>query len=396
MADRICIKDISLLAGENLKYIEEGWLLIEKERILSYGSGSAPRETGLTLSLPGILCMPAFVDAHTHIGDTLAKEAGVGRPTIEAVSPPDGLKYRLLRSRGEEEISAAIRHGALEMLANGIGLIGDFREEGSAGAALLRKALVGLPLTAATFGEPDWRELAVRPYEELIPDIITLSSGLGIGDVADFSSETLEYAAELLSAEEKILAVHAAETPEAQKLCLEQWGMTEIARAARLNTRLLLVHVTNPVSNDISLITTAGIPLVLCLRTNGILADGIPPLAELLDAGVPIGLGTDNMMFTSPDMFREMDMLSRTVRGYTRNPAAVTARRVIHAATSGGAQALRLDTEFGSIVPGNYANVIGLNTRSMNLRYITDIYSAVVHRAGVQDIALRIYKGERR
>src|SRR6056297_2505613 len=48
------------------------------------------------------IVIPAFVNAHTHIGDSIAKEAGGGLSLDELVAPPDGLKHRLLRNTDRE------------------------------------------------------------------------------------------------------------------------------------------------------------------------------------------------------------------------------------------------------------------------------------------------------
>ena len=42
------------------------------------------------------ILLPAFVNAHTHLGDSVAKEAAVGLSLDEAVAPPDSLKHRRL------------------------------------------------------------------------------------------------------------------------------------------------------------------------------------------------------------------------------------------------------------------------------------------------------------
>ena len=47
--------------------------------------------------------LPAFVNAHTHVGDSIAKEAGEGLSLEELVAPPDGLKHRLLRDTSRDE-----------------------------------------------------------------------------------------------------------------------------------------------------------------------------------------------------------------------------------------------------------------------------------------------------
>ncbi len=394
MRNRTILKDVSLLAGENLAYIDDGWIVIEKGIIVDYGTGRM--EEGI--ALPGALLIPAFIDAHTHIGDTAAKEAGVGMPTIKAVSPPNGMKYRIIRAMSEDEHIESIRHGAAEYLNNGIAAFGDFREEGLFGIEKVEQALEGLPLQAVLFGEPAWDSISgdgghEDGYERDVEKIIEKADGIGIGDVADFSEERLAFLAELLRGKGKVLAVHAGETRAAQMRCRELWDKGEIERVLPLNTKVLLVHVTNPSPEEIELIGKKRAPVVLCPRTNAILSDGIPPIGDFIKRNIPFAIGTDNMMFTAPDIFREMDFLSRIGRAEAESPDLIVSKEVLKAATIHGAAALGLQDLLGSVDKGKKASFLLLDLETINLRYIKDPYSAIVHRASREDIAQRWYDG---
>jgi cytosine/adenosine deaminase-related metal-dependent hydrolase len=390
MKHRTIIRECSLLAGDELRYIEKGWLVCEDGRITDYGEGSLSEGTWL----PDTMVIPAFIDAHTHIGDTAAKEAGVGMPTIKAVSPPDGMKYRILRSLSETEHIESMRHGAHEFLYNGIAAFGDFREEGIFGIKKLRSALEGLPLEPVIFGEPDWEKLSCDGYEEAVAKIIIQAKGIGIGDIADFPEERLKYLSALAGGQHKVIAVHAAETREAQDKCREQWGKGEIERVAALLKDILLIHVTNPSPHEIDLIAERHVPVVLCPRTNAILSDGLPPVLDFIRKGIPFALGTDNMMFTSPDMFREMDFLSRIGRAEAASPEMVISKEILKGATINGAVALGAEKHLGSLEVGKKASFLAINLNSMNLRYIKDPYSALIHRAGTGDISQRWFDGK--
>jgi cytosine/adenosine deaminase-related metal-dependent hydrolase len=52
-----------------------------------------------TMTDSDAIVRPAFVDAHTHIGDSVAKEAGAGLSLDDLVAPPDGPMHRLRRAR---------------------------------------------------------------------------------------------------------------------------------------------------------------------------------------------------------------------------------------------------------------------------------------------------------
>ena len=87
MKKRVIYRNATLLKGPDLKVREEAYLVVETDQIIDIGT--TPLSEGIDLC--GALVIPAFIDAHTHIGDGIAKEAGVGLSTEEAVSPPDGL-----------------------------------------------------------------------------------------------------------------------------------------------------------------------------------------------------------------------------------------------------------------------------------------------------------------
>ena len=58
------------------------------------------------------IVLPAFVNAHTHVGDSVAKEAAVGLGLEEAVVPPDSLKHRRLSAADRELVALADRFHA--------------------------------------------------------------------------------------------------------------------------------------------------------------------------------------------------------------------------------------------------------------------------------------------
>jgi cytosine/adenosine deaminase-related metal-dependent hydrolase len=80
------------------------------------------------MDLKGGYVIPAFLNGHCHLGDTGAKELGIGLAVEAAVVPPNGLKHQYLRSINKEQQTATIRHGLSEMLRNGIAVCADFRE----------------------------------------------------------------------------------------------------------------------------------------------------------------------------------------------------------------------------------------------------------------------------
>ena len=74
---------------------------VEGRVVVEDGEIAAVEET--RVDSDAIVC-PAFVNAHTHIGDSVAKEAGVGLGLEAAVAPPDSEKHRRLAAASREEL----------------------------------------------------------------------------------------------------------------------------------------------------------------------------------------------------------------------------------------------------------------------------------------------------
>jgi len=123
--------------------------------------------------------LPAFVNAHTHIGDSIAKEAGEGLSLDELVAPPDGLKHRLLREASHEAKVAAMARSLRYMESTGTGTFLEFREGGVKGVAALRDAVAGEGV--------DFGERAIDPvvFGRDDPDVLSVADGYGASGARD-------------------------------------------------------------------------------------------------------------------------------------------------------------------------------------------------------------------
>ena len=386
--NRVLYKHCAILEGDGLALREDACLVVEDDRIVEIVDRCEDRG----VDLQGCVLFPSFVDAHTHIADAGMKDEAVGLRTIDAVSPPNGLKYKYLAELSSQGLQDVLGTASDELLASGICAFADFREGAGDGARALQEGVSSKPLFVRAFGDA-----LVTPendqYMTQLTEAATVAGGIGIGDIARYSDQDLASIRSMLDETQAAFAVHAAETKEAQSACESAWGISEVQRVVGLHPDLL-VHVTNPLPGDLAAIAEAGVPIACCTRTNALIADGIPPLDQFLAHGIPLCLGTDNVMLTAPDMFREMDWFSRVARALSGDAGAVSSREVLSIATLGGAEALGLEDEVGSLAPGKAACFIALDTRSKRLSGTRDIHAAIVHRAGLQDMCFVVSRGE--
>jgi cytosine/adenosine deaminase-related metal-dependent hydrolase len=293
-----------------------------------------------------IVC-PAFVNAHTHIGDSIAKEAGRGLSLEELVAPPDGLKHRLLADADREEMVAAMTHSVAFMQSTGTAAFLEFREGGVAGVDALRAAAQAFDVRPVIFGR-----------EEI--GVLEVADGFGASGAHDD-----DFTAERRAAREagKPFAIHAGEVDR-----------HDINPAMDLGPDFL-VHMVQAEPIHLERVADSETPVVVCPRSNLVTDVGLPPLGDLLEH-TTVALGTDNVMLNSPSMFREM--------AYASKLFDVDAAEVLRMATAAGAEIAGLDC--GVVEPGRPAALVVLDGDSDNLAGVRDPVRAVVRRADVGDV----------
>jgi len=135
-----------------------------------------------------------------------------------------------------------------------------------------------------------------------------------------------------------------------------------------LGKRFLAVHAVHADDADIAVIRRSGAGVAHCPRSNRALRVGIMDLRAMLDAGVPVGLGTDSLASVpSLSLWDEMRYAYQVHRH-----SGVTPKDIFHMATMGGARALGMDQETGSLEPGKKADLIAI---PLPQRDTGDLYS---------------------
>ena len=306
--------------------------------------------------------LPAFVNAHTHIGDSIAKEAGEGLSLDELVAPPDGLKHRLLRDADREEKVAAMARTLRYMEATGTGTFLEFREGGVEGVNALRDALAG---DGVPFGE---RAIESVVFGRDDPDVLSVADGYGASGARDADFDAVRAAAREVG---KPFGIHAGER-----------DADDINAAMDLDPDLL-VHMVHAEAIHLERLDDRGTPVVVCPRSNLVTNVGVPPIRELAER-TTVALGTDNVMTDSPSMFREMEFAAKL--------SDLPAREILRMATVNGAEIAGLDR--GVIEPGADADLLVLDGDSDNLAGARDLVRAVVRRAGQADVSRVVLGGE--
>jgi len=398
------VTNVTILAGDEFREVDHGNLLIRDNEISYIGQGhpDAPLD-GVTVDGQGLLAIPGLIDAHIHIGDSVAKDIGTGKTLNELVHPLYGIKTQILSNESPELIRTAIRQTASDMLGSGITTFADFREGGLQGIKLAQQALRNckqrvmlLCRPKFTYSETEIARNIALP-ESVIKetrDALRVSSGLGLSGANEYSQVALEQLNNLAKQNGKPIAIHAAESLDSVRFSNEKFHASEIQRILQCMTPNMIVHVTQASSDDISGLAKLGIGVICCPRANASLGVGFPPIQSLLERNVRVALGTDNVMLNAPDMFREMDYTARMIKAKSLNPSAISSTEILKMATANAAHSLGLGSSLGTLAVGKKADIIFLDLSAPNLRFSRDLVASVVHRARPDNIMCVMINGE--
>ena len=125
-----------------------------------------------------------------------------------------------------------------------------------------------------------------------------------------------------------------------------------------------------------------------CIASNTKAAKGVAPVRGMLEAGVAVGLGSDGPASGNTlDLFTQMRLCANFHKNELRDRSAFPAKDMVAMATIGGARALGLEKTIGSLEPGKEADLVLVETDSVNMFPVYDPYAALVYSAGPSNVS---------
>ena len=276
---------------------------------------------GEIIDAEGCIVCPSFINAHTHIGDSIIKDEGDGLSLGQIVKPPNGIKHLALESAEDEEIIKVMQDSMWDMYNCGTSHFIDYREGGVKGVKLLKKASKDIPINPIIFGRdrsfygenPDLHQVKVA-----IRKLLKYADGIAPSGFGEIEAEVAELICSECEKAGKISSIHVAENEGVQIESLAKTNKTEVERAIGAGFNQI-VHMTNPKGDDINKLANSNTSLTICPRSNGALSVGIVPLFDILSCGIKPLIGSDNIMFNSPNMFRELEFTLKEMKAYSKN-----------------------------------------------------------------------------
>jgi len=385
--------------------IENGAVAIEDGRIAAVGTTA---ELGEGERFRSAAIIPGFVNAHTHLEYAVYAGFGDGQSFAPWLATHIERKARIERS----EMEAIARLGAAECLASGITTVGDAAFVGASAhacAELGLRAVVYLEVFGGDAADALHQYTEKRAYVE---SVLSERVRAGISPHAPYSCSTEVYAAALElgvpvmthfnesqdeldwleRGEGPMLPVsHILVPPDGQS------GIRRLAAAGLLDSSIVAAHCVKLEPDELELLAQHDVAVAHCPRSNAFLGCGIAPLAELRAAGLRVGVGTDGVSSVpSHDFFDELRAVVTSARARVASANALSATEALELATIGGARALGLASETGSLVPGKRADLALVGLDGSPFLPWEDPATAVVFGGGPGRILATLVDGETR
>jgi cytosine/adenosine deaminase-related metal-dependent hydrolase len=364
--------------------IAEGHLVCERGRIAAVGEGAAPAVTegARRIDGRGKLATPGLVNCHHHLYQHATRGYAQQATLFEwltALYPVwahidgeivDAAARAALAALARSGCTTTTDHhyifprGAGDLLAveidaaRAIGL----RFHPCRGAMDLGQRRGGLPPDAIV----EERDAILAACSDAIDRFHDPAPGamvrIALAPTSPFSvtAELMAETAELARARGVRLHTHLAETDDEEEFCLERFGkrpLEYLDSLGWLGGDVWLAHCVHLDGGEAQRMGSTGTGVAHCPTSNGRLGAGIAPVAALLAAGAPVGLGVDgaasNECGELVDELRAALVVARASGG----PTALTARQALELATRHGARCLGREDELGHLSVGALADV---------------------------------------
>lgn len=324
-----------------------------------------------SLDLGEAILAPGMVNAHAHLELTALK--GLAYPGDFVAWIREVLKAKLkLDPQGQDQ---EMHEGVLRCLRGGTTTIGDHLSVGSNPEALLASPLRGKAFVEVLGVIPEVATDMAHAAEEYVAEWAHCSSRIQLipspHSVHALAPQILK---NLLQDASQVHSIHLAES-EAEHLYFSeklgpmhdfiaergsplrreaQSSVRELDELGALDSRVLAVHGNYLSPEEILLFAQKGVSVVHCPFSHLYFGHRPFPMDAYQDAGVNVALGTDSL--ASARTLSMFEVLRKTEELFPH----LGREKIFYMATLGGAKALGMDCDIGSLALGKKADLIAV------------------------------------
>jgi cytosine/adenosine deaminase-related metal-dependent hydrolase len=409
-ADLIITNAHVLTMDDDRSTFDAGVIVVRGNIIVAIGDKALLQQYNSSdvIDADGDIAMPGMINLHNHLAMVAFRglgENGIQDRLFRVMFPLE----KALLSR--ELIRVASRQAAMESALSGVPMVTDmyYHEDEVAHAVaevgirgVLGETVMGFPVVDAAepYGGFKYAERFIREWKDhgLITPAIAPHAPYTV------SPEWMVKSRELAEREGVPILMHIAEMKNERELITRNIGafpesssiIDYLDDVGVLSDNLVAAHVTHVDDEDIALLQKRGVGVSHNPKANSRATSGQSPAWKMLEAGVDIGLGTDGPMSSN-----QMDIIN--VMGYAsvvaRNFGEADSRRLppydlVYMATMGGARALDMEEQIGSLEVGKKADIVIIDTHAVNMQPMYDPYATIAFAAYPENVRTTIVDGK--
>lgn len=395
-----------LTMDDEFNVYEKGYLLIENDRIKQLGHmGEEPtlKEEYQEVDANNSMLLPGFVNLHTHLGMIPFRSLGD--------DIPDRLRrflFPLEKVMTKDLVSTSSEYAMAELMLSGTTTVSDmyYFEDAVAMSCekmkmrgFLGQTVIDMPtcdyLTAEEAVEGSRLFIEKWQNSDLVTPMIAphATNTNSVDILKKIVALSLEMNAPIM--------MHVSEMDyelaELRKL-YNQTPIEFLKELGFLNCHVIMAHGILLSDEEIDLLSESKgkVSVAHCIGANTKSAKGVAPIKQLIDKGVTVGLGTDGPSSGNTlDMFTQMKMMANFQKIHLKDRSAFPAKEIVALATKGGAKALGMNHKIGSLEVGKKADMMLIETNSVNMFPIFDPYSVLVYSANASNVESTWINGER-
>lgn len=419
MPERVTIYRAAWVLPVSSEPLRDGAVLVDTHgRIAAVGPAlalEAPADAEV-VDLGEAALLPGLVNVHAH------PELSVFRGALEDLRFRDwilrlvGTKRSALR---DEDYDIAARWSLVECLRAGMTTVAATETSAASFGALREAGMRGIVYREVFGPDPAVADESMADLRACVGRLRRDETELvhvGISPHAPYtvSDRLFTAAAEYACAEGLPMAIHAGESIPEHDLVTRGEGdfapglrargietpprgsstVEMLDRLGVLNARPLLIHCVLAEYDDMVRMADHGCAVAHCPIANAKLGHGIAPYAELREAGLRVGLGTDSVGSNNrQDLLEEARIASLLHRGRAAAYDVLTPTDLLRLVTIDGAQALGLADRVGTLEPGKDADLCAVRLSAPHICPVHDPAAALFHAARGTDVMLTVVRG---
>jgi 5-methylthioadenosine/S-adenosylhomocysteine deaminase len=403
----ILIKGGTLLTMDRANTIVRGDLLINGNRITTIGQTGQVAD--VMVDATDCVVLPGFVQTHIHLCQTLF------RGSADDLSLIDWLKMRVWpmeAAHNAKSIAVSARLGIAELIKGGTTNILSMETVNHTAEVFKVVEETGFRATVGKCMMDKGDEVPAALHEETKSSIKESLALLETWNrkangrirycfaprfAVSCTRDLLETVGRLARERGVMIHTHASENRSECEIVERETGLRNIAYLDQVGitgSHVALAHCVHLDETEVGILQSTKTNVVHCPSSNSKLGSGIAPIKDLVGRGVSVSLGADGAACNNRlDMFSEMRLaalLQKTLHG----PDTLNAETVLRLATVGGANALGLGNELGSLEVGKLADVSVVRMDRPHLTPRADLISTLVYATQTTDVDSVIIDGQ--